>query len=106
MLASYGLNLWWIVGAVFLGGLLVWKYTYEFSWFHFWYGVPFVGTLGRLNDITPDSVDNSWTRAERKLCADYGGLNPTDMRLNISVQRIQAALTPRAPEECVVGKSC
>lgn len=72
MLASYGLNLWWIVGALFLGGLLVWKYTYEFSWFHFWYGVPFVGTLGRLNDITPDSVDNTWTRAERKLCADYG----------------------------------
>lgn len=72
MLASYGLNLWWIVGAVVLGGLLIWKYTYEFRWFHFWYGVPLVGTLGRLNDITPDSADNSWTRAERKLCADYG----------------------------------
>lgn len=49
----------------YLGGLLVWKYTYEFSWFHFWYGVPFVGTLGRLNDITPDSVDNSNTELSR-----------------------------------------
>ena len=32
-------------------------------------------------------------------------LNPAYMRLNVPIQRVKTALTPRTPEKCIVGES-
>lgn len=63
---------WWIVGAALLVGLVFWKFLYKFHWFNFCYDLPLIGAMSRLKDATPDAKDKSWTRAEKKLCTDYG----------------------------------
>lgn len=72
MLGALSLYVWWIVSGVLLAGLICWKYLYKFHWFNFWYGLPLVGAMSGLTDATPDAKDKSWTRAEKKLCTDYG----------------------------------
>lgn len=72
MLGALSLYVWWIVSGILLACLVCWKYLYKFHWFNFWYGLPLVGTMSRLTDATPDAKDKSWTRAEKKLCTDYG----------------------------------
>jgi hypothetical protein len=72
MLAALGVYIWWIVSGVLLAGLIFWKFLYKFHWFNFVYGLPLIGTMSKLKDATPDAKDKSWTRAEKKLCTDYG----------------------------------
>mgnify|MGYP001582417460 CR=1 FL=1 len=71
MLGVLSLYIWWVVSGVLLTVLACWKYLYKFHWFNFWYGLPLIGTMSRLTNSTPDSIDPKWTRAEKKLCTDY-----------------------------------
>lgn len=72
MLAALGVYIWWIVSGILLAGLIFWKFLYKFHWFNFIYGLPIIGAMSKLKDATPDAVGKSWTRAEKKLCNDYG----------------------------------
>lgn len=72
MLAVLGLYIWWIMSGALLAGLIIWKFLYKFHWFNFLYGLPLIGAMSKLTDATPDAKDKSWTRAEKKLCTDYG----------------------------------